>query len=147
MCGNLPRRERKCDLKKREWRKVNEESKEAGKDWLYGFLKRNPEISVRCREATSVNRILAFNSQEIKLYFNNLNQSMTKHKFPPHRIFNVDETGINSVHRPDKILTEKGLKQVGAATSWERGKNITICCVSATGQYIPPMIIYPRLRT
>lgn len=70
---------------------------------------------------------------------------MMKHKFPPHRIFNVDQTGINSVHR--KILAQKGLKQVGAATSWERGKNITICCcVSATGHYIPPMIIYPRQR-
>lgn len=125
----------------------NKESKEAGKDWLYGFLKRNPEISVRRPEATSVNRILAFNSQEVKLYFDNLKQSMMKHKFLPHRIFNVDETGINSVHRPDKILAKKGLKQVGAATSWERGKNITICCcVSATGQYIPPMIIYPRQR-
>ena len=121
----------------------NKDSREAGKDWLYGFLKRNPEVSVRRPEATSVNRILAFNSQEIKLYFDNLKKSMMKHKFLPHRIFNVDETGINSVHRPDKILAEKGRKQVGAATSWERGKNITICCcVSATGQYIPPMIIF-----
>ncbi|XP_044733230.1 jerky protein homolog-like [Chrysoperla carnea] len=125
----------------------NKDAREAGKDWLYGFLKRNPEVSVRRPEATSINRILAFNSQEIKLYFDNLKQIMIKHKFPPHRIFNVDETGINSVHRPDKILAAKGLKQVGAATSWERGKNITICCcISATGQYIPPMIIYPRQR-
>lgn len=125
----------------------NKDSREAGKDWLYGFLKRNPEIAVRRPEPTSINRILAFNYQEVKLYFDNLNQSMMQHKFPPHRIFNVDETGINSVHRPNKILAEKGLKQVGAATSWERGKNITICCcVSATGQYIPPMIIYPRQR-
>lgn len=115
-------------------------------NWFYGFLRRNPEISIRRPEATSINRILAFNAQEVKLYFDNLTLTMNKHKFPPHRIFNVDETGINSVHKPNKILAPKGEKQVGAATSWERGKNITICCVSATGQYIPPMIIYPRQR-
>lgn len=100
----------------------NKDLKEAGKDWLYGFLKRNPEVSIRRPEATSINRILAFNYEEVKLYFDNLSLSMMKHKFPPHRIFNVDETGINSVHRPGKILAQKGLKQVGAATSWDEGK-------------------------
>lgn len=125
----------------------NKALKQAGKDWMYGFLKRNPEISIRRPEATSINRILAFNSQEVKLYFDNLTQVMNKHKFPPHRMFNIDETGINNVHRPGKILAAKGEKQVGAATSGERGKTITICCcVSATGHYIPPMIIYPRQR-
>ncbi|KAF2901481.1 hypothetical protein ILUMI_04706 [Ignelater luminosus] len=34
-----------------------------GKDWLYGFLKRHPKISLRIPEATSVNRVMAFNSE------------------------------------------------------------------------------------
>lgn len=125
----------------------NKEKKEAGKDWLYAFLKRNPGISIRTPEATSLSRITAFNAEEMKIFFDNLMDIMSKYSFAPHRIFNVDETGVTTVHKPGKILAPKGQKQVGAATSWERGKTITICCcMSATGQYIPPMFIFPRLR-
>jgi hypothetical protein len=39
------------------------------------------------------------------------------------------------------------MKQVRRITSAERGKNITVVgTVSATGAFIPPMIIYPRVR-
>jgi hypothetical protein len=39
------------------------------------------------------------------------------------------------------------MEQVGRITSTERGKNITVLgTVSATGTFIPPMIIYPRVR-
>jgi hypothetical protein len=50
--------------------------------------------------------------------------------------------------KPGKILGPTGQKQVGSATSWERGKNVTVCCaMSATGIYKPPFFIYPRRRT
>lgn len=125
----------------------NNEKQEAGKDWLYGFLKRNPEISVRVPEATSLNRITAFNQPEMELFFKNLIYLLEKHKIPPNRIFNVDESGFTTVQRPGKILAPKGQKQVGAATSWERGKNITVCCcMSAVGQYVPPLFVFPRIR-
>lgn len=39
---------------------INKDLKEAGKDWLCGFLKRNPVVSIGRPEATSINRILAF---------------------------------------------------------------------------------------
>jgi len=38
-------------------------------------------------------------------------------------------------------------KLVGALTSAERGKTITsVCCVSACGQFIPPMLIKAMLE-
>jgi hypothetical protein len=38
----------------------------------------------------------------------------------------------------------KGQKQVGDEISWECGKNVAaVCSVSASGNYMPKMIIYP----
>lgn len=119
----------------------------AGKDWLYGFLKRNPSITIRQPEATSINRVTAFNKDEVDLFFKNLELIMEKHKFRTSKIYNMDETGISTVQDPGTVIAEKGQKRVGSVTSYERGKNITvICAVSAAGSYIPPMFIYPRKR-
>lgn len=124
----------------------NQDSKMAGLDWLRGFIKRH-KISLRAPEATSLNRATAFNKEEVTSFYDNLDTVMSKHKFPPNRIYNMDETGISTVQKPGKILAPQGQKQVGGMTSWERGKNITvICAISASGNYIPPMFIYPRKR-
>ena len=65
----------------------------------------------------------------------------------PMQIFNIDETGISVVHRPGKVITQLGRKNVWSVTSAERGKTHTvITCVSASGFVIPPMMIYPRKR-
>jgi hypothetical protein len=49
--------------------KKNTFSKEcrlAGKNWLYGSVKRHPALSVRKPETTSINRVLAFNTEEVQ---------------------------------------------------------------------------------
>jgi len=68
-------------------------------------------------------------------------------KRQPHRIYNVDETGICIVqHKSEKIVTLKGKKEVATiVASAERGKLITvIVCMNAAGMYVPPLIIWPR---
>ncbi|KAJ4445218.1 hypothetical protein ANN_07019 [Periplaneta americana] len=77
----------------------NSETKLAGKDWLYLYLKRNPDISLRQPEGTSINRISSFNEVEVKLFFSNLETIFSKHVFPPERVFNQDETGISTVQK------------------------------------------------
>lgn len=125
----------------------NKSSRMAGRDWLEGFLKRNPSISVRKPEATSIPRIRGFNKTEVTLFFTNMQEVMTKYKLSPTEIFNVDESGMGTVQEPGNILAPKGQKRVGSVTSWERGKNITvICCMNGAGRFIPPMIIFPRQR-
>ena len=68
-------------------------------------------------------------------------------KFPPNMIYNVDETSVTTVQTPKQVLAEKGKKQVGAITSAERGELVTVvCAVNATGNAVPPMFIFPRVR-
>lgn len=120
----------------------------AGVDWVHNFLKRNPTISLRTPENTSVARAEAFNKATVAKFFELLGTLMDTHKFPPSRIYNCDETGISTVpNRRSKILSLKGKKQVGILSSAERGTLITAeICFSASGQYIPPLLIFPRVR-
>lgn len=125
----------------------SQNSQSAGKAWLRGFLKRNPSISLRKPEATSINRTTAFNNEEVSRFYNNLSTVMNKYNFSPTKIFNADETGITTVQKPGKIYAEKGQRRVGFITSAERGKTTTImCAISASGMYVPPLFIYARKR-
>jgi hypothetical protein len=60
----------------------------------------------------------------------------------------MDETGISTVPASvPKIVTTKGKRTVCKVTSGEKGQTVTVvCCMSATGLYVPPALIFPRKR-
>lgn len=117
----------------------------ASVDWLQGFLKRHPGLSIRTPQATSLGRATSFNRHTVNEFQNNLAQILEKYRFEAKDIWNVDETGVTTVQRPSKIIAVKGSKQVGAITSAERGQLVTmVFTVSAEGNSVPPMFIFPR---
>lgn len=119
----------------------------ASEDWLTAFLKRNPTISIRTPESTSLARAMNFNKENVKKFYSNLATVLDKWHFEPQNIYNVDETGCTTVHKPNKVLATKGVKQVGQITSQERGTLVTMClAVSALGNSVPPMFIFPLKR-
>ena len=73
---------------------------------------------------------------------------VTEHGISPPRIYNVDETGSTVVQQKhSKVIALKGKKRVSALTQQERGKLVTmIACMNATGIFVPPMLIFPRMR-
>ena len=72
---------------------------------------------------------------------------MDRFHIQPDQIYNLDETGMTPVQTPRHVLAEKSIKQVGSLTSAERGQLITlICVISATGNNIPPLLIFPRVN-
>ncbi|XP_065658895.1 uncharacterized protein LOC136083427 [Hydra vulgaris] len=119
------------------------EQKKAGRDWLTGFLKRNPKLSVRKPEATSIARASTFNRYTIDIFFNKLQEGISESKATSFKIFNLDETGFTTVQKTPRVIASKGSKQVGQITSRERGELVTVCCiVSAAGVAIPPVIVF-----
>jgi hypothetical protein len=92
-----------------------------------GILRRNPGISLRRPQATSINRITAVNKEEIAKFYDILQGVMMKYQSTTDKIYNADETGI-TVQKPGRILAEKGGKRVGTAGSWERGRNVSCVC-------------------
>ena len=129
----------------------NREQGKAGRDWVKGFLARHPEITVRKPENFSMARLEAVNRTNLKKFYDNLAELKGKWQYPPHRIYNVDETGISPVIPGTKILAEKGAKRVGRVSSGEKGKTTTVIgCVNAAGDAVPPMVIFggrKRLKT
>lgn len=75
-----------------------------------------------------------------------MDQLYEENKFKPNRIFNVDETGLSVVQsKLPQVLSLKGKRQIGAITSAERGSLVTVVtCMSAGGDFIPPLFVFPR---
>ncbi|XP_051156768.1 uncharacterized protein LOC127278881 [Leptopilina boulardi] len=124
-----------------------QENKIAGVDWLIGFMKRHTNLSLRKPQATSLARATSFNRHNVSMFYKNLATVMDELKVLPQQIWNMDESGVTTVQRPDRVIAKRGVKQVGKLTSAERGQLITIAlAVSATGSSIPPFFIFPRVR-
>jgi hypothetical protein len=119
----------------------------AGKDFIISFMKRH-NLSLRTPRKTSVARTMGFNRQQINLFFDNLQAAYDKYKFSPNAIFNMDETGLQTVPaKLPKIVSDRGQKEVAKNVSAEQGQTVTVvCCLNASGGYIPPFFIYKRKR-
>lgn len=102
-------------------RSFNKDKGKAGQEWLDGFLRHHKDTSLRKAELTSVARAQAFNRSQVKKFFDNYQEYIDKYKFDSNRIYNVDESGMSTIQRPQKILATAGRKQVGVVTSAERG--------------------------
>ncbi|XP_046963332.1 uncharacterized protein LOC124532470 [Vanessa cardui] len=81
------------------------------------------------------------------MFYNNLEEVMKR--CPSFgdgtRLFCLDETGTTTVQKPKRVLALKGSKQLNKVTSGERGTLVTTCCaVSATGNALPPAMVFPR---
>lgn len=123
------------------------EGKMAGLKWMRGFRERHPRLSLRTPEGCSLSRATSFNRHNVTMFFENLKNiyARTDHFADGSRIYNLDETSTMTVQKPQKVLAVKGIKQVNKVTSGERGVLVTTCCIiNATGQYLPPAMVFPR---
>ena len=123
----------------------------AGRYWFSGFIARHDNLAVRQAEAVSIQRAQGFNKPKVERFYAVLKTILFnddgQRKIPPCSIFNVDESGFTICHKPGKIVASKGKHNVGILTSAEKGKNVTVvCCASATGDYVPPLLVFPRAR-
>lgn len=91
---------------------------------------------------------MGFNKVAVSQFNSLLNEIIDKHKLTADKIFNCDETGLSvNPKSQSKIIALKGKRQVGAITSAERGETVTAeVCMSASGLYMPPMLIFPRIK-
>jgi len=87
-----------------------ETNKCAGPDWLSSVMRRNTKLSVRVPEATSLSRSSSFNRNNVNLFFSKLRKVLDKYNFSPHKIWNVDGTGVTTVQKPRLVIAQKSVK-------------------------------------
>ena len=107
--------------------------------WFRRFKERQPQLSLRKGDATAN----CLNKETMARYFSMLKDVLLEHNsldFPT-QIYNVDETGMPLDHRAPKVMTMRGQK-VRCRTSGNKNQITVIACVSATGQAIPPFVIF-----
>ncbi|KAK3762513.1 hypothetical protein RRG08_017235 [Elysia crispata] len=120
------------------------ENRQAGEDWFSGFRERY-QFSLRKAENTSLGRAIGFNKPAVDLFFDNLENVLSRQNFGPHQIYNVDETGMSTVPKSSRVVAKTGTRSVGRVVSAERGTLVTlVCAINAIGNSVPPMFIFPR---
>lgn len=94
----------------------------------------------------SLSRASSFNEHNVNNYFNNLSEVMDRYKFEPKNIWNMNETGVTIVQRPNKIVDPKWIKQMGAVNSAERSRLVTVAAAINTQGHTPAFCVFPLKR-
>ena len=112
--------------------------------WWVRFCKRWPQLRLRKGDSFPIVRDQATNYSVFKSYFDLLGETLTKYgiKDKPAQIYNCDETGMPLEHKMPKVIAAKGTKKVRQCTSGTKTQITVLACASASGQTIPPMVVF-----
>lgn len=123
----------------------NKAARKAGYDWLKLFLSRHPNLSVRKAEGVSISRAEGLTRPIVENFFKILENTLTECSLfeKPSNIFNIDESGLQLINKPGKVIAQRGSKSVASITSGEKGETISlVACCSAEGVFLPPFCIF-----
>lgn len=118
-----------------------------GKKWYASFLKRNPMISERTSQNLTITRASVTTGQ-LTDWFNEIFNYLQENKYDdilndPKRIFNADETAFFLNPKGDKVMAERGAKNVYKIVNSDEKECLTALITgNAAGDLAPPMIIF-----
>lgn len=120
-----------------------------GIEWVRGFEKRHPDLTRRKSEILTTARAKGLSPEIINSFFDMYEKVINENDLSnaPHRIFNLDETGLNTDPRKGKVYTEKGAANVyqKAATCGKTSYSV-LFTAAADGTYLPPFVVYKGLN-
>ena len=110
-----------------------------GNDWMYGFLRRHPEITQRL--AGNIKRKRAeVNEETINQYFDNLTTSIEG--IPPENLVNFDETNFCDDPESAKVLVKRGCRHPERVIDVSKSATSVMIAVTGSGKMLPPFVVY-----
>ena len=109
-----------------------------GRDWARGFLKRH-RLSLRYATRIKFGRA-KLSRDDLESYFSHLRESLDG--VDPSQIYNFDETNFTDDPTRKKCIVRRGVNRHERVTPFSKQAFSVMFCGSATGTYLPPMIVY-----
>ncbi|KAJ4437777.1 hypothetical protein ANN_13715 [Periplaneta americana] len=122
-----------------------------GMTWFHAFMKRNPVISEKHAENLTRSRA-SVTKKSIEKWFQEVELTLTADGFRdvlnhPRRIFNADESGFLLCPKSGKVLGPRGRGDFYHQVPNNEKEQLTVMgCFSASGETVPPMVIFPYKR-
>ena len=114
--------------------------------WWRGFRDRHAEISLRKPEFVDRGRVANATQDIIDDYFDTLQTTLREHGLEnkPQCIYNCDEAAVVLNKSSERVLIATKSKHCHSLSQGS-GQHISVlCCISASGSHIPPLIIYTK---
>lgn len=126
-------------------------AKETASKWWWGYFSKRYQLCLRVPENLSAYRASCANPVLISDFYDKLELLVTSLNVNTpvlkNHIWNVDETGLQFVVKPNKVVTAIGKKYIYKRSWGERGETTTLVgCVCANGSWIPPFVIFKGVR-
>lgn len=113
-----------------------------GQCWMQNFLARNPSVRTIRGKRIDSQRVNGASIENIRRFFDYLNHPTIQQIRPEYR-FNMDEAGImEGEGKNGLVVGPSNRSQIYIASSQSRTWVTLIECISATGQYLPPLVIF-----
>ena len=112
--------------------------------WWRGFRKRHPSLTLRKPDKLNRRRTQTSKKSTVEGHFKLLKEWLEKEGLlnKPSHIFNVDETGIELDSDTGKVCVDRHSRKAYKEASGDREHITANICCSASGQVLPPMIIF-----
>ena len=112
--------------------------------WKKFKLRHKDKITLRKPDILDRGRARMARQDVMDDFFSNLKETLTNNNLlnRPECIFNCDESGFSMEAKLGKVVVPKGAKHSYSQSKGSRTHITTHVCVSASGQVLPPMIIY-----
>ena len=117
-----------------------------GEKWWTLFKQRHPQLSLRQSDPLDRNRAEALNSSIVNEYYDLLHTVLTDNNIlnNARQILNCDETFVPLDYSREKVVTTKGAKNVYRQYQGTSEHITMLCCASAAGFPLPPLIIFSK---
>lgn len=113
-----------------------------GKGWLRRFKGRHPELATRRSQGLEVARARALCPATADTLYTNLEYLYSSYNYPPSRIWNCDESGVQAARSGGAtVLAKRGSRSVHSIEPDHREHLSVLSCINADGGSIPNFYI------